>query len=109
MNPTDLPSQAQTTRKLRALPSLPPKRRCKATVPDENDPGSVIVPFYNPLPKPARFHRSTEPFQVWKEPKSHRPDPAPTKPAFGTAMSESVQGYARSVALLLSSRVHPSP
>jgi len=109
MNPDDLSSQAQTTRALRALPSLPPKRRCKATgvTPDDKDPCSVIVPFYNPLPKPARFTRSGQPFQIWKEPKSA--DPAPPKADLRATISESVQGYARDMSLLLSSGLRHSP
>jgi len=111
MNPEQLPSPAQTPRSLRVLPSLPPKRRCKAAglTPDQGDPSSVIIPFYDPVHKPARFHRSAEPFQIWKEPKVHRHDPAPRKPDFRTAISESVQAYARSMAFLLSWRLDHSP
>jgi hypothetical protein len=111
MNPDELPSQTQTTRSLRVLPSLPPKRRSKAggVAPDEGDPSSVIIPFYDPAPKPAKFHRSAEPFQVWKEPTAHRHDPAPRKPDLRTAISESVQAYARSMAFLLAWRLDHSP
>ncbi len=111
MNPNETPSQKQTTRSLRVLPSLPPKRRCKAAgvTPDEADPSSVIIPFYDPAPKPARFTRSGHPFQVWREPTVHRHEPAPRKPDIRTAISESVQAYARSMAFLLSWRLHHSP
>lgn len=109
MNPQEIPSQAQTDHRLRALPSLPPKRRCKPTMPEEKDPGSVIVPFYDPVPKPARFTRSGHPFQVWKEPKVHGQDPAPPKPDLRTVIGESVMGYARSMGFLLSWRLPHSP
>ena len=109
MNPDKVPSPAQSTRRLRALPSLPPKRRCKAAGarPDEGETGSVIVPFYNPLPKPTRFTRSGQPFQIWKEAKAA--DPAPPKPHLRATISESVQGYARSMSFLLASRLHHLP
>ncbi len=111
MNPTELPPQTQTTRSLRVLPSLPPKRRCKSggAAPEEGDPSPVIIPFYDPASKPAKFHRTAEPFQVWKEPKVHRQDPAPRKPDFRTAVTEAVQAYARSMAFLLSWRLDHSP
>jgi hypothetical protein len=109
MNPDDLPSQAQTDQGLRALPSLAPKRRFKAPKPEEKDPSSVIVPFYNPVPKRARLTRSGQPFQVWTEPKVHRHDPEPHKHDLRTAIGESVQAYARSMAFLLSWRAHHLP
>ena len=111
MNPQEILSQTQSGHRLRALPSLPPKKRSKAAAaqPDEKDAVSVIVPFYDPLPKPAKFTRSGQPFQVWKEPTVHGPDSAPPKPHFRAAISESVQGCARSMAFLLSWRLDHSP
>jgi hypothetical protein len=111
MNPNDLPSPEQAEHAIRALPSLHPKRRFKAEVsnPAEKDARSVIVPFYNPAPKPARFTRSGHPFQVWKEPKTHRDDAPPRKPDFRSAVSESLQAYGRSMGFLLSWRLDHSP
>jgi hypothetical protein len=109
MNPDNSPFQDQTDRQLRVLPSVPaPKRRCKTHRPAaQEEAGSVIVPFYAPMTKPMRFTRSGQPFQVWKEPKPHhlparRPDPR-------LSVSELLQSYARSMALLLSWRLHHSP
>lgn len=111
MNPNDTPLPTQTGHSLRILPSLQPKRRCKAfaSSPEDRDDSSVIVPFYSAIPKPVRFTRSGHAFQIWKEPKSHRHEAAPRKPDFGAAVSEALQSYAKSMALLLSWRLPHSP
>jgi hypothetical protein len=111
MNPPEILFQAQADHRLRALPSLPPKKRSRAAAaqPDEKDAASVIVPFYDPLPKPAKFPRSGQPFQVWKDPTVHEHGSAPQKADLRATISESVQGYARSMAFLLSWRLDHSP
>lgn len=98
MNPDNSPSQPQDSHSLRVLPSLSPKRRYKPGSPaaDEESTESVIIPFYNPAHKPMRFHRSGQPFQIWKEAKPHYEAPARTsEPA--TSLSESLQVIARIV------------
>ena len=118
MNPVESPAPARPAHhKLKILPVLQPKRRCKTRLesvpPRPKEP--EFVPFHVPAHRPERMTRSGQPFQVWKAPASERPPlqketPRPEVSQTTHTLWELARSYGRTLALLFSGRwLHHSP
>ena len=100
--------------RLLVLPSVGParpKRRCRTAENDaERDvPTRVIIPMESERPRPSKFKRSGQPFQIWTAPPKHSQESREEKPAIIPLFQELTRLYMRVTAALSAATFPPSP
>ncbi len=97
--------------KLLVLPAVGParpKRRCKANEGTEVR-ARVIIPMESGHPRPAKFKRSGQPFQIWTAPSKHLQESPEGKPTILPLFQELTRVYTRVTAALSTAPFPPSP
>ena len=115
MNPPPRPFKADDLKlQLLFLPAVGlarPKRRCKTHDGSaENEvPARVIIPMESERPRPSKFKRSGQAFQIWRAPSKHSHQTPEEKPAIIPWFQELTRVYTRATAALCAAPFPPSP